>query len=329
MVFASLLKDWTNDDFLTLERGVILAQHALAETGLFSDENLARILDNHPESELTISTMGDDPTRFDWIEGERNGASGEQIIRLVHEGKLWLNVRRILDFDREIREAVDSIYAELESRSPGFKAEQRSANLLISSSTAMVPYHVDMPVNMLWHIRGRKRVWVYPHFDLRFVSQTVLEKVCAGELSEDVPYDPAFDRFALVFDVEPGQLLTWPQLTPHRVQNLGGFCVSLSTEHKNPRARRRINVHEANYWLRRNCGRFCRSTSADDWKAYVKQALIRGIRLSRRLTAGKAKDQFVYSKAFKIDLDQPNGISMIEQAQVVIPRELQTSGSES
>ncbi len=327
MAPQSLLKDWTNDDFFTLERGVVLAQHGLVETGLFSDENLARILDNHPDSELTISTMGDDPTRFEWWEGDRNGVSGEQIIRLVHAGRLWLNVRRILEFDREIREAVDAMYAEMEAKAPGFKAEQRSANLLISSSTAIVPYHVDMPVNMLWHIRGRKRVWVYPHFDLRFVSQTVLEKVCAGELSEDVPYDPAFDRFALVFDVEPGQLLTWPQLTPHRVQNLGGFCVSLSTEHKNPRARRRINVHEANYWLRRNCGLFGKSVSVDGWKAHAKQALIRGVRVMRRLSVGKPKEQFAYTKVFKIDPEHPSGIRMIEGARAIIPPELQKTGN--
>ncbi|MCR9293160.1 MAG: cupin-like domain-containing protein [bacterium] len=308
----SLLRGWTNDDFHMLEKGVIRAQHQLHETGLFSDESLAQLLDNQPDDFLTISTMGSDPTRFDWIEGDRNGASGREIVELVHAGKLWLNMRQLMKFQPAIAQVVHDIYDELESKSPGFTAQDRSANLLISSSTAMVPYHVDMPVNMLWHIRGKKRVWVYPHFDHRFASQTVLEKVCGGELSEDIPYDPEFDHYALVFDVEPGQLLTWPQLTPHRVQNLGGLCVSLSTEHKNARARRRINVHEANYWLRKHVGKFCNSASAEGIGAQARQALSRAIRLGRKLSAGKAKEQFVYTKSFAIDLQSPGGIRMLD-----------------
>ncbi len=317
----SLLNDWTNDDFHSLEKGVILASHGLSDTGLFSDENLAKMLDNHPDRHLTISTMGEDPTKFQWIEGDRNGTSGADIIRLVQQGRLWLNLRNVLDIHPEVAKAVHSMYDELEAKSPGFKAQDRSANLLVSSSTAMVHYHVDMPVNMLWHIRGKKRVWVYPHFDYRFVSQSVIEKVCAGELSEDVPFDPSFDQFALTFDVEPGQLLTWPQLTPHRVQNLGGMCVSLSTEHKNPRARRRINVHEANYVLRNSVGKFCTSTNPDGVYAQIKQSLIRSVRLGKKFL-GKKKDQFVYSKSFQVVPSAPNGIEMLD-VQTVVPEELQ------
>lgn len=317
----SLLKNWTNDDFLTLEKGVILANHGLPDTAYFSDEALAKLLDNHPDEHLTISTMGADPTKFEWVEGERNGASGAEIIRLVQEGRLWLNLRNVLDFHPHIAAAVDEMYGELEAKSPGFKAQDRSANLLVSSSTAMVHYHVDMPVNMLWHIRGRKRVWVYPHFDYRFVSQTVIEKVCAGKLSEDVPYDPSFDQFALTFDVEPGQLLTWPQLTPHRVKNLGGLCVSLSTEHKNPRARRRINVHEANYFLRNTIGQFCKNSDVDGINAQAKQFFNRVIRLGKKVF-GQNKETFVYTKSFKVNPSVPGGIEMMD-VDVVLPSELQ------
>lgn len=320
---TSFLQDWASEDYHALERGVILAKHCLNRDGLFQDENLARILDDHPDEHLTISTMGDDPSVFGWIEGDRNGASGTEIIRLVGEGKLWLNLRRVLEFQPEIAQAVNAMYDELESKSPGFRACERSANLLLSSSTAMVHYHVDMPVNMLWHIRGSKRVWVYPHFDDRFAAQSVLEKVCAGVLSEDIPYDPAFDPYALVFDVQPGELITWPQLTPHRVQNLGGMCVSLSTEHKNPRAKRRINVHEANHWLRTHLGWGYQSARVDGLNAHLKQALSRSVRLTRKLTGGSTKQQYVYSRSFKIDPGSETGIILLD-APASIPTELQS-----
>ncbi len=45
----SLLVNWKPTDFAALEEGVVVAQHALGELDLFSDEGLARILDQHPD----------------------------------------------------------------------------------------------------------------------------------------------------------------------------------------------------------------------------------------------------------------------------------------
>jgi len=58
------------------------------------------------------------------------------------------------DYAREI----NRIFAELEAGNPRFQAQHRSANLLISSPGSMVYYHMDIPVNMLWYLRGSKRV---------------------------------------------------------------------------------------------------------------------------------------------------------------------------
>lgn len=308
------LKDWTPQDYKKLEKGVILAQHRLHETGLFSDENLAKIIDTHPAECLHINTMGTDTNRFEWREGSREGVSGEVILETMKRGRLWVNARNMLEHHADFAKAFNKVYDELEKHSPGFKAEDRSANLLISSPGALVHYHIDIPVNMLWHMRGRKRVWVYPHFDERFVSQDIVEKVCAGELSEDVPYDPSFDNYALVFDVEPGQLLTWPQLTPHRVTNHeDDLCVSLSTEHKNQAATRRINVHLANQFLRNSLGWKCESMDVRGLAPHLKQAVARAARLWKKLK-GEKKQQFTYPVTFRVDPDAPLGYSDIEGA---------------
>ena len=123
--------------------------------------------------------------------------------------------------------------------------------------------------------------------------------------------------------VEPGQLLTWPQLTPHRVTNIEGLNVSLSTEHKNARARRRINVHEANHFLRSRFPRFSHTASVDGWSAHLKQALSRGLRLHGRIF-GKTKQQFVYPKTLKVDPKSPSGLApVVENASdFVAPHEV-------
>ena len=205
---TSLLKDWTEEDFEAVEHGVLLAKHRLDETGLFSDEGLCKIIDSHPDEDFSINTMGYDATKFEWREGDRNGVPAEKILELLKNGHFWINCRKMLKNHPDVRDAVNDIFGELEAKSPGFKAVDRSANLLISSPDALVPYHIDIPVNMLWHIRGRKRVWVYPHFDFRFVSREVVEAVCSGELSEDVPYSADWDKYATIYEPEPGEMLT-------------------------------------------------------------------------------------------------------------------------
>ena len=168
-----------------------------------------------------------------------------------------------------------------------------------------------MPVNMLWHIRGKKRVWVYPHFDNRFASPLVLGKVCSGQWTEEVPYDPQFDRYALVFDAEPGQLITWPQLSPHRVENTEGLNVSLSTEHKNARATRRIHVHTANNLLRENWKVNSQSIEVDGLLAHAKQFFSRAQRYVKRLR-GEVKQQYIYPTSFVVDPESPHGYRILE-----------------
>lgn len=311
----SHLVDWTPQQYAALEEEIFHAKHDLHQSGLFDDDNLIRLFDRHPQVDFGINTMSTSNNTFGWREGDRNGVASATLLELLHRGHLWVNLRNVRDHHPEIRRAIDAIYDELEAHNPAFRADQRSANLLISSPGAIVYYHIDVPVNMLWHIRGRKRVWVYPPFDTRFAPQEVVEKICAAEMTEDAPYDPSYDEAARVFDVEPGQLLTWPQLTPHRVENLhDGLCISLSTEHRNRRATRRINVHLANQFLRRTFGLPCRSFDVDGLSAHAKQAVIRSVRMWRKLTGSQPPKKNEYPVTFKVDPASPSGFTLLDEA---------------
>ena len=315
------LVDWTPEQFSALEEGVLVAKHRLHESGLFSDKSLAELIDTHPADCLHVNTMGTDNNEFQWREGDRAGVSGDVLLDTVRRGRLWLNLRNVLTHHAEFRALVNDVYDELEQNCPGFTANNRSANLLVSSPGALVHYHMDIPVNILWHLRGTKRVWVYPHFDERFVSQDVTERVCSGEFSEDVPYDESFDKYALVFDVQPGEVITWPQHTPHRVTNLDGLNVSLSTEHKNARAKRRINVHLANQFLRRNLALPCRSTNVDGPVAHTKQAISRAVRWYHKLTRQPA-EHYTYPVTFRVDPQAPLGYTDLGVAVPEAPHEV-------
>lgn len=302
------LRNWTNEEAAQLDVGILAAEHNLAESGLFARDRLADLLDRHPPEHLTVSTMGAAGERFRWEECDRNGLTGAQLLAVLERGPFWINVLRLLDFHPEMASVMHAAYDELELSKPGFQATQRSANLILSSPQAQVYYHVDCPCNILWHIQGRKRVWVYPQGE-PFVSQRRLELLHAGEHSEDFPYEVDFDAHAEVFDLEPGQVVTWAQNTPHRVENTSGINVSVSTEHLTSAARRRINVHLANKMLRERLGYRELSTGVDDWRAHLKVAAMRGLRLAGRWLPKRANpNEFHYPVVHVLDADSPTGL---------------------
>lgn len=55
-------------------------------------------------------------------------------------------------------------------------------------------------------------------------------------------------------DLEPGWALSWPQNTPHRVDNLDGLNVLITTDYFTPSATRKYGVCFANGMRRRRFG---------------------------------------------------------------------------
>jgi len=82
---------------------------------------------------------------------------------------------------------------------------------------------------VLFQLRGRKRIFVYPG-DEAHLPERNMEQVVARQTTEELPYTLAFEDDARIMDLEPGQALTWPLYAPHRVENLDRFCVSLSMD---------------------------------------------------------------------------------------------------
>ncbi len=234
-----------------LESRFVVANHNLQASALFSDAELATILDGYPAEKLHILTMGEDPTKSDENEKiDRAGATGEQLLESVRRGKLWLNITNIDAVDERFRKLTDDLYAEVSKAVPGFAPIETHATLLVSSPHAMVYYHVDGPPSFLWHVRGAKRVWVYPALDEKLLSRHMLEDVFAGARQEYVPYETSFDKRAEVHDLLPGEVAMWPQNAPHRVTNLDSFNVSLVTDHYTIDAKRRARIYKANRFLR-------------------------------------------------------------------------------
>lgn len=236
-------------------RRPVVGEHRLCGLDIFSDAALIDLLDRFPREHLYARSMGSDPLR-----GEENllalhdGVGGAELLQAVRKGRLWLNLTRVDRADAACRRVILGLYEELRAQVPGFVPDAGQGTLLISSPHALVYYHADGPASVLWHLRGRKRVWVYPALDPRYMPRELLEDIFAGARDEYLPYQTAFDAGAEVFDLEPGQWIAWPQNAPHRVTNLDSVNVSLSTEHFTRAGRRRFQVYVANRFFRTRLG---------------------------------------------------------------------------
>jgi hypothetical protein len=176
--------------------------------------------------------------------------SGVEVLAAVHRGKIWLSVVHIEASHPSYAQLLHTMYDQLEAQSQMRTLKgTRLANLLISSPKAEVFYHADAQPNVLWHIRGKKQLIVYPPWDPRFLSAENRELCLLGMLMDDT-YSLGHDRHAVTFDMQPGDAITWPQSTPHRVVNVEGLNVSISSEHHTWASKRRQRVAAANWFFR-------------------------------------------------------------------------------
>jgi hypothetical protein len=311
--FTNLLENWTSEQAARMERTIFVAQHRLHKLAMFDDAHLVDLVDRHPRRDLGINTMGDDPARrADWQEGSAGNLDADQLLEAARNGRIWLNIRRVMDHHPEYADLVHALYHELEQTCPGLTTFNHSANLLISSPGAQVYYHLDCPANMLWHIRGRKRVWAYP-LEAGLISDETIEGVLCGEKSEELDFRTEWDELAIAHDLEPGEMITWPQHTPHRVVNTAGLNISLSTEHMTPRAVRVNNVFMANRHFRKLLGGAWRNTQLDGWRPAAKEF---ALRVARRVPpiAPAPPVGYKYPITFEIDLAAPNCVRPLIEA---------------
>lgn len=292
-------------------RRTLLATHDLDRHELFSDAALVDLLDHFPRKNLYALSMGTDPEHCEENRlALHDGVSGADLLLAVRRGRLWLNVTRVDQADRRFRALITELYAQLAGQVPGFAPDLSQGTLLISSPGAQVYYHADGPASVLWHIRGRKRVWVYPPLDERYMKRELLEDIFAGIRHEYLPYENAFDAAAQVFDLEPGQWLAWPQNAPHRVTNLGSLNVSLSTEHFTPQSRRRARIYVANRFLRARLGLHGLSTRETGASAFAKTVLHR---VARKAGFDPLPPKR-HSPSLRVDAGAPLGVTLLDGA---------------
>jgi hypothetical protein len=229
--------------------------HGLNDKGLASDEALASLLDRYPAELLDINLYDyDEEGQVTLRTGARGKLNGAGLLEAIQAGRLWVNMRDIQTGWPELWAAASEDFYHIEAQFPGLKAIKRAGQLILSSPKARVPYHFDAAGVVLFHMRGRKRIFVYPG-DEAHLPEKHMELVVAKQTTEEVPYRLGFEEDARIIDLEAGQALTWPLYAPHRVENLDRFCVSLSMDFQTWSTRLRNGALYTNAVVRRRGGK--------------------------------------------------------------------------
>jgi hypothetical protein len=305
---AKVFNDFGSRHAQLFGRHTVNVGHSLNQSPLFGNEALARLIEQAPLGTYHVNTMDvsthDPRTRR---EGIIDGLSGLETLDAIARGHIWILLQNPDRYDTSYRTLLQSIYDELEANVPGFKSYRRKMSVLISSPRVQVYYHMDVPGQTLWQVRGRKRIYVYPNAE-PFLSQPATERIVLGEAHEiSLNYEPWFDDYATVVDLEPGRMLHWPLNCPHRVVNEDCLNVSFTTEHMTDDVRNAYVVNYANGILRRKLGmtRLARPTSGAG--VYARMALVGAWK-----AAGLQKQRAHRARIdFKVDPAAPFSVSPI------------------
>lgn len=303
-----VLREWTSAQQKNFGRDICLAPHDMASTGLFEDQALADLIDQYPRSRLQCFTMGNDIERFDELRPvDTAGVKGRDILEAVKIGRLWFKLQRIDQWDG-YRQMMAKAYGELTERCPWFRPLEYRAVMLLSSPNAVVYFHADANPNMLYHIRGKKNVWLYPDGHKTLINQATMEDIYENHQDEEVPYSLDWEKHAKLVELNAGYVLAWPQNTPHRVTAVGDFNVSISTFYLTAESLRRSYIYGANRILRERFNLQRRSLDESGLSANLKIFGYRFARKMGRVQGGKARE---YLADYRIDLTASCGISKI------------------
>ncbi len=301
----TLIGTWQVDRPALVRSEIVRFNHRLAETGLFEDEALAKLLDSHPREDMTICTMRPNPPAAErWIAGEAKNVSGGDILQAIKTGHLWVSPRRVM--------TVNPVYASLFRRlmdefaqATGTTMTSSDGSLLLSSPNMGIFFHVDPAETMLWHIRGHKTLYVYPPRE-DFVTEEALEAILLKENLSDLPYHPDMEPAVAAVSLAPGEAVSWPMHSPHRVHNGPDFNASISIEYSTPRSILTNGVFYLNGRLRRMTGARLKSRGTPD---ALKPAYLLAAKTLKTVAPLKSTIESRHERRFDIDLSQPNCIA--------------------
>jgi hypothetical protein len=270
--------------------------HNVLETGLYSDPQLIALLDTHPETAMDIYRQSS------FQPCARGTASGAALLEAVRRGVLWINLRRLETVQSNHGHVVRCMHNAF-ARHMGVKTSSRMGGLVISSAEARVGYNIAATDMALWHLRGRKRIYLYPN-RAPFIRPRHVQNIALQGTGQSVPYKREFETESIAIDLEPGEVICWPHLSPYRVDNLEALNVSLNLESLTGKSRRRMGSYFFDGYVNRVFGTQRAVTQPGPVSGFAKTAAS-GLIKKAGIVRAQTRPQ---RPQFKVNLAYPDGV---------------------
>lgn len=303
-LMTNMITNWSDAKTDQFQKEIFTFNHKLSETGLFTDEALINLLEKHPSNMLDVCTMGEVdnpayPNKF--RTGDFRDVPGKVLLEAAKAGRVWINLRRAMNIHAEYKQVLDTMYGDLAELS-GRAVYNANGGILISSPVARVPYHFDKTETILWHVRGKKRMYLYP-MTPEFIPDEAHENTLTNFLDDDLPYRDYFEDHATIIDLEEDQAASWPLNSPHRVDNQT-FCVSVTTEYSTRESAMKNAAMITNATLRHRLGLSPSYTEDGPMSRQIKSVFGRVIKKSGLMPNTSEPDLVT----FRVDPQEPGFI---------------------
>ncbi len=273
------LMRWDHTQSRRFTDEVVTTRHRLEELACFDDASLCGMIDRTPAASMTIEALGRDcryPSQ--WYPVSVSNADGNSLIALIGSGGCELRIHLLTH--PALHEAVDRLAIEMGECDQTITVSQTAGQLRIAAPGSSLPLECDMVGRVIWQIRGTARYRVYPRTQ-ETISTRMIEDVLSGRRVDALHYDPAFERDAEEYVIEPGQMIAVPAKRPFRLVSTEGFGTYLTTRYATSALEGENQVHRANRLIRRLCS-YPLTGQSQNAAAFAKRALIAGVDRLRR-----------------------------------------------
>ncbi|GAA0856468.1 cupin-like domain-containing protein [Aliiglaciecola litoralis] len=127
-----------------------------------------------------------------------------------------------------------------------------SVGLFVSTPGATAPFHADPEHNFLLQVIGEKVMHSFPPMDFETFPSEARELLASDKLSMLKTYVPEFEERAIELDLQPGDLIYHPPMSPHWVRTGSkGFSLSYTISLVTPDVEQTLLLHKLNRKLRK------------------------------------------------------------------------------
>lgn len=302
------------EDRASFGKRPIKSRHNMQEMGIFKDQEIIDLLSEYPRSKLRVWSSGADPMSFgEWQPVETTGVSGEEMFECLMKGRLWINLQRIDVLDESYARMSKSFYEALEEQCPHYKVDYIHSYVLLSSPNAFVYLHLDAYENFFWCVRGGKKFDLYPTNEGTIIGQGLMEDICAGE-DDFFEYRPEYGWLRREYHVVPGDMMSWPQHSPHQVFNNDQLNVGYGTFHGTAAGERCVLNYVASRYLRENMPWLHGRVKDGSLPTAIRRDIYR---LARRLGLVKPLPPTEFWASVILDSRSPDGIKPLSHGPVL------------